>query len=52
MEVTVEDQRREFIAGVLAALYESHLPVLSTECLDSEPKAIDDEAETTPAEES
>ena len=26
------------LAGVLGALYESHLPVLSAECLDSEPK--------------
>jgi len=26
------------LAGLLSALYESHLPVLSAECLGSEPK--------------
>ena len=38
------------LAGVLGALYEAHLPVLSAECLDSEPNDIDQDAPTKPAE--
>lgn len=34
------------LAGVLAALYESHLPVLSVNCLDSEEKGAIDNAPT------
>ena len=34
------------LAGVLATLYESHQPVLSVECLDSEPKHAEATEET------
>jgi len=39
------------LSGVLAALYESHHPVLSAECLDGEPEEPDEGAETTPTDE-
>ena len=38
------------LAGVLGALYESHLPVISAECLDSEKQDIDEPAETNETE--
>ena len=39
------------LAGVLAALYESHLPVLSAECLNSEPNEREARAEIAPEDE-